>query len=127
MNDFNAFNIIKFRHVLTPIMLVVALTACEAFEEKAIVKRICVDKTSSAEWILKCIKNGNPMSDEEGEDLVKQCEWSANSLGFQCARYDYLVCLTDNGSCYVKTKHRCSDLTDSEPILLEACKRFSND
>ncbi len=40
----------------------------------------CTYDTGYREWTLECIKNGNPMSDEEGEDLVLQCEESAKSL-----------------------------------------------
>lgn len=31
------------------------------------------DKPSRAKFIIECAKAANPMSDEEGEDLVKQC------------------------------------------------------
>jgi len=31
-------------------------------------------------WLLDCIEKGNPLSDEEGEDLVKQCEWTAERM-----------------------------------------------
>ena len=32
------------------------------------------DKAKLSEFVLTCAKNANPLSDEEGEDLVKQCE-----------------------------------------------------
>lgn len=32
-----------------------------------------------AEWVLECIAAGNPYSDEEGEDLVAQCEKSSTA------------------------------------------------
>lgn len=37
-------------------------------------KEIVVDKMN------ECIKNGNPLSDEEGEDLVIQCEESIKRI-----------------------------------------------
>jgi hypothetical protein len=39
------------------------------------------DKTIVAsEFILTCAKNANPLSDEEGEDLVKQCQFTAEKI-----------------------------------------------
>lgn len=32
------------------------------------------DRKVLADFILQCARNANPMSDEEGEDLVIQCE-----------------------------------------------------
>jgi len=37
---------------------------------------IASEKEKLADWTLRCIERGNPMSDEEGEDLVEQCEES---------------------------------------------------
>jgi hypothetical protein len=33
-----------------------------------------------AEFIINCAKAANPMSDEEGEDLVKQCQETSRDL-----------------------------------------------
>lgn len=33
-----------------------------------------------ADFIVKCAKAANPMSDEEGEDLVQQCEWTGQRI-----------------------------------------------
>jgi hypothetical protein len=43
---------------------------------------LCSENTITArsEFILTCAKNANPMSDEEGEDLVQQCEETAEHL-----------------------------------------------
>lgn len=43
-------------------------------------KAICKDMDKRAKFIIDCAKAANPMSDEEGEDLVKQCEKTSESL-----------------------------------------------
>lgn len=37
-------------------------------------------KASSRHWTLKCIAAANPQSDEEPEDMIKQCEYTALEL-----------------------------------------------
>ena len=41
---------------------------------------ICKNNDKRAEFIINCAKVANPMSDEEGEDLVKQCERTSYNL-----------------------------------------------
>ena len=43
-------------------------------------KSICKDNDKRAEFIINCAKAANPMSDEEGEDLVIQCERTSYDL-----------------------------------------------
>lgn len=43
-------------------------------------QEVCKSNPEQQKWVLECISNGNPMSDEEGEDLVKQCEISSRAL-----------------------------------------------
>ena len=43
-------------------------------------KEICKDNDNRAEFIINCAKAANPMSDEEGEDLVLQCERTSRHL-----------------------------------------------
>ena len=43
-------------------------------------KTICKDNDKRAEFIINCAKAANPMSDEEGEDLVIQCERTSRNL-----------------------------------------------
>lgn len=38
------------------------------------------DKPSRAKFIIECAKAANQMSDEQGEDLVKQCEQTSLEL-----------------------------------------------
>jgi hypothetical protein len=38
------------------------------------------DKERQADFILKCAEAANPKSDEEGEDLVMQCEKTSRNL-----------------------------------------------
>lgn len=43
-------------------------------------KTICKDNDKRAKFVIDCAKAANPMSDEEGEDLVLQCERTSNAL-----------------------------------------------
>jgi hypothetical protein len=45
-------------------------------------RRECLPDTGErrAAFVLECTAAGNPYSDEEGEDLVSQCEMTARSL-----------------------------------------------
>jgi hypothetical protein len=36
--------------------------------------------TDAAEFIIRCAEAANPLSDEEGEDLVVQCERTASNI-----------------------------------------------
>ncbi len=38
------------------------------------------NKEKQAQFIIDCAKAANPMSDEEGEDLVEQCEKTSHPL-----------------------------------------------
>jgi hypothetical protein len=55
--------------LLTAILL---LWGCVAFGGEV------QDKVAS--FTLECIKNGNPMSDEEPEDLIKECKRTAFAI-----------------------------------------------
>ncbi len=77
------------------------------------------NKSEVAKFIVDCAKAANPMSDEEGEDLVEACDKSAKSI----------FCKEVNGFCY-RTNGRssafkpCSEaLTFSEK---EACGKVGN-
>src|SRR4030095_7934578 len=62
-------------------LLVLVLAACNVYPDHAIrYDEDCEASPGQAEWVLQCITNGNPMSDEEGEDLVDQCELSSRKL-----------------------------------------------
>ncbi len=61
---------------LLSLVVVLVLMGCEPniFKDNIV---ICPeDPTALAEFILVCAKNANPLSDEEGEDLVKECRFS---------------------------------------------------
>ncbi len=49
-------------------------------ERKWTWNRICKDNDKRAEFIINCAKAANPMSDEEGEDLVEQCQRTSYDL-----------------------------------------------
>ena len=41
---------------------------------------ISCDKEKTANFIIECARAANPMSDEEGEDLVKECGYQARKI-----------------------------------------------
>lgn len=71
-----------------------------------------------ADFILTCAKNANPMSDEEGEDLVKQCEKTGNNL-YQVRSYGF--CHTTEQYCSYYDVTPCSMAVTKEEKLF--CKR----
>lgn len=73
----------------------------------------CQPDAARAEWVAKCAEAANPKSDEEGEDLVAQCDVSSKSL-FCKHRW---VSYNDSGGLYKPVP--CS-LT-KEPDRLRAC------
>jgi hypothetical protein len=70
---------------ITKIILLLALAGCssEKVWTDSMEKSVCVsreDKRELAAFIIKCAEAANPKSDEEGEDLVKQCEWTGERV-----------------------------------------------
>ena len=43
-------------------------------------KTVFTDTEKAAEFIVKCAEAANPLSDEEGEDLVAECKFTAKEL-----------------------------------------------
>lgn len=53
------------------------LIACEKNTTTQIYRPTCLlfdERRHLADFVIECARAANPMSDEEGEDLVKQCE-----------------------------------------------------
>lgn len=63
-------------------MAIAILAACDEPEMKYTEKRLCKAESQSrrAQFVLACVKNGNPMSDEEPEDLVSECRDTATEI-----------------------------------------------
>ena len=57
------------------------------------------DRKNLAKFIIDCAKAANPMSDEEGEDLVKQCEWT----GIKTICPPVKVCRTVSGGGFLES------------------------
>ena len=72
--------------------------------------------SKAAEFILTCAKNANPLSDEEGEDLVKQCQYTAVEL---FGEKEFYFCYSPNRWCAANTKVHCSNA--STPIEAQGC------
>jgi hypothetical protein len=62
-------------------LLALLVTACSDDSDRYSMRPMCSQNDPArAEWILKCAEAANPMSDEEGEDLVLQCENTSERL-----------------------------------------------
>ncbi len=70
--------------LIAGVWLAVAGAACEADGPAIYQRKIreCSDTATPEHraWVLTCIKNGNPMSDEEPEDLVNACASTGYAL-----------------------------------------------
>lgn len=55
--------------------------------------------TERSEFILQCIKNANPNSDEEPEDWIRQCQWMAEET--ICEKRTMVITEFRRGSGYV--------------------------
>lgn len=64
---------------------------------------LATDADRAARFVIDCAAAGNPKSDEEGEDLVWQCERTARALfgvtrwSVSIAAYQYIPCETADG------------------------------
>lgn len=83
---------------LTLLLCFLMLTACN--DVKKVSSKIEISDIGNAStFIIECAKAANPMSDEEGEDLVRQCEITAESLYGTRVYY-----IWDDYSVYCETK-----------------------
>jgi hypothetical protein len=69
----------KFIIKLAVVTIAILLIGCRQEFEVGDVRMsmdtdITCDNEKRASFVLECIKNGNPMSDEEPEDLVAECQ-----------------------------------------------------
>lgn len=67
---------------LVTLVLVLAVTACGSpYNVKYADNIYCpADSKERATFILECVKNANPMSDEEPEDYIYQCNVTSKEL-----------------------------------------------
>lgn len=67
-----------FKKLLFALLTALILVGCEDIERiRFETAEHCVDaedRRALAQFIIECSKAANPLSDEEGEDLVSQCE-----------------------------------------------------
>ena len=64
------------KRVLVALLLLGCDEICQDYTTQE-VRRVCYteqERKALVEAIVACTKAGNPMSDEEGEDLVAQCQ-----------------------------------------------------
>jgi hypothetical protein len=71
----------------------------------------------ASEFILTCAKNANPLSDEEGEDLVYQCQKTAERI---YAELIFGYCYTWKDYCYDSEQTPCKLAVRKEER--EACR-----
>lgn len=67
------------KKLIFTIVAALTLTACDD-AKKVSSKTEIVDAEKAAKFIVECASAANPMSDEEGEDLVYQCELTAKKI-----------------------------------------------
>ena len=65
----------------TTACLVLLLAACGRGPQRVLPSDVC-DRPAVERFALACIEYGNPHSDEEGEDLAREC--TNNALGLYC-------------------------------------------
>ena len=73
-------SIVTFFSVLIILFFVGVILMTYNPEPKWRWNQVCNDADKRAKFIIDCAKAANPMSDEEGEDLVKQCDSSSREL-----------------------------------------------
>lgn len=97
-----------------PILLAMALGCSD--QGHVIVKQVCSPESVAqrSKFIIDCATAANPKSDEEGEDLVIQCERTAKNLFCTEAKAAYITGVVDD-----YTEILCSEATD--PVRKRAC------
>lgn len=113
------------RHHVTSLALVVATIGCNHDVRKV---RRCADgpaqQEAKAKFVVECAEAANPMSDEEGEDLVRQCEETAKNIysGRGTCRERFEVCPFTNG-CYEHSWIACAE-SPLDSSSRAACRKF---
>ena len=89
--------------IIILIIAVTVLSACDRVRERLRYYSECTAETvdKRATFILQCISNANPKSDEEPEDWLQKCQVIAEET--YCESVQYKVIFT-NGSITSKTK-----------------------
>ena len=83
------------RRIMLRILLIIASVMILSCESVCVDCR-CIDSTVRGQWVLDCVKNGNNMSDEEMEDVVRQCMHASESLFCGRARCRMKLMIADN-------------------------------
>lgn len=81
--------------ILLPILILVGCSNNKEVIIDKVTRRKCVeekDRDKLANFIIKCAEAANPKSDEEGEDLVAQCE----STGVNSVCPEVVLCFNKN-------------------------------
>ncbi len=99
---------------LTGILFCVALVGCDkdetqdATELKMGYVLECAEADKMSAFVLECIKNANPKSDEEPEDWIKLCKYMSD--GIHCKEVDAFYYKTGyNRSAYTKCSEAKND------------------
>lgn len=61
-------------------LLAMCLVGCENQPDDRMYRNCDPNTPGRADFIIKCAEAANPKSDEEGEDLVSQCEKTSEEL-----------------------------------------------
>ena len=83
-------------------MMLFAASGCEQVIPRVTFsyEKVCSKEQTIAvtDFVLQCAKNANPLSDEEGEDLVRECRYSGEEI--ICPPVpSFMFCQSVNGGC----------------------------
>jgi len=96
-------------------MMLFAASGCEQVIPRVTFsyEKVCSKEQTIAvtDFVLQCAKNANPLSDEEGEDLVAECRHSAKDI--ICLPVpSFTFCKSQNGDC--STAMPCTEASTAE-------------
>lgn len=96
------------RYLILTIVIFLLLAGCSEGETNIRTEyaNVCYSRTleTRSDFILKCIKNANPMSDEEPEDYIRECKNTATDL--YCETKKFKIFETYTGGRWVTTTKR---------------------
>ena len=73
----------RYLALLLPLVLLFSCKSDNELTYREAVREICLseeDRKVLSDFVLNCIKNGNNMSDEEMEDVVRECRLTGESI-----------------------------------------------
>lgn len=87
------------------IAAILSLVACSDPNEtktKVMIDNHCTDasKEARADFILQCLNNANPKSDEEPEDWIRECQYMAEDTLCEQKRFEITYRCNGSSGCF---------------------------